>query len=652
MQNLRFVVPVSAHAIVASLSLLVSHVAFSVTAYETNFKASASQDGWDLSSTEYNENYGRNFQEDDDFIESPLYGGDVFSFSLTAKTFSNEGSSLVVRARKDLNSSYEDVFTLHFVNNSETNVTFRVDRSNNYRQFRLVFRKVKGTLRVGAFSVMSRADNEVAIPFELSTKDIKDNSFVATWALDEKVDYFLFDCWTTSSSPWTGTVLWREDFDQLEHDGASAKRLANEDLNNSSCEGWCGEWIYIPSNLPGVIQVGKASGEIGNLQSPALPAMQNIELVVRAAAYKMQPTHEMSVFCIRAAETNEVATFELTESMEDYHCNISEVQSGDSFLFQSFTKGDQRKVLIDDIALVAGYNEVSAVKNYVCKDKRVEYSSGPSLSVEGLSPGVQYNFAVRAVSSENISEYSPACSVTTGEVIQGEVLALSLSTLNLSHSIRRWTEDFSSFANIFDGSDNSVNWYNSTTLFPWQAYEGEVSFEELKRNHGKGTSTGLYAYWETDKSVESYSLGMLTGSGKPEFVYGLAFKNDTTHKIGQMSISYDAVQFGFKNLNEQQLIFEYRISDESAPLNSGDGWKEIEALNFTTSKDSSSGLEAEKDVVTVPLSAEDVKLHLQPGAYCHIRWRRNAVSNAAAMAIDNVVIAFKEHRMPFQVIIR
>jgi hypothetical protein len=628
------------------------HRAFPFTVV-TDFKSDQSSfQGWDLTTTDKDDSHGRNFQDNNDYIESPLYDGDVISFSLSAKTFGNDGSSLVVSARKDKESQFEDVFTLSFANNAETNETVSVARSNHFRQFRLTFKKSKGTLRIGSFSVTCRADGEVAIPVDLAAKEIGNNSFVATWAVDENVDYFLVDCWWLLPSPWTGNVVWREGFDGISNEGSSAKKLTDEDFSRFDHGGWSGEWIYAAPGSSGIVQIGKASDEIGYLRSPALPAMQNVELVVRASAYEWQPNLNMDIFCVRSAQTNNIATFELDKSFEDYHCLIPEIKEGDCLLFRSFTTGSQRKVLVDDIALISGFTEGLAMTNYVFSSKRVEYSPSPSLLIENLSENMQYDFSVRAVSSGNISEFSSICSAITTVTDQEKVTAFPLSTIASSHSAKIWTEDFSSLTNVFYDKDNSVEWRNSLTFSHWQAYEGLAPFEELKRNNGNGATAGLYAYWKSDKSVDSYSLGTLTASEKPEYVYGLSFKNDTAYLIEQMSISYDGVQFGFKNENEQQLIFEYRITKELEPLISGEDWKELGALNFTTPKDSSSGLSSGEDVVVVPLSLEDVKIRLQPESYCHIRWRRCSVSKAAAMAIDNVCVTFKERRAGMRVIVR
>jgi hypothetical protein len=87
------------------------HRAFPFTVV-TDFKSDQSSfQGWDLTTTDKDDNHGRKFQDNNDYIESPLYDGDVISFSLSAKTFGNDGSSLVVSARKDKESQFEDVFT-------------------------------------------------------------------------------------------------------------------------------------------------------------------------------------------------------------------------------------------------------------------------------------------------------------------------------------------------------------------------------------------------------------------------------------------------------------------------------------------------------------------------------------------------------------
>ena len=53
----------------------------------TDFKSDQSSfQGWDLTTTDKDDSHGRNFQDNNDYIESPLYDGDVISLSLSAKT--------------------------------------------------------------------------------------------------------------------------------------------------------------------------------------------------------------------------------------------------------------------------------------------------------------------------------------------------------------------------------------------------------------------------------------------------------------------------------------------------------------------------------------------------------------------------------------
>ena len=870
---------------------------------------------WEMSETELDGN-GRKFSDGGECIVSPVYGGAVVEVSVSAKTYSTgDGSSLKIESRTPGSEDWREVHRLVFADNSATNETFALTRADNCRQFRLTFVKGKGTLRIGSFRVVWRADGEVAIPSELTADDVAADSFHASWTIDEAVDCFLFDCWRESMTKWTGEEKWSETFGKCVNEGKSGKRLTAETFDQyTDCPGWSGDPVYVPAGGNGTIQVNKASDSVGWLVSPSLPEMSSVELVVRARAFKMQSDHVMPVCIIRGGATNDVAAFELDASFGDFHCPIEKIMAGDRLAFKSFSVGSQRRVLIDSVALVAGFEAGYAVTNSVCDGVVVEYSEMPGFQVEELDDGSVYAFSVRAVSGGTTSAASEVCKVETlysdavedagdwpggtaseishtsfrldwpemsgaesyrvsvwtnvmegasvgrtvwsesfskamasssttaiaddekfaedyaemggwmvmsnvypsvdagtvrlgntskpgelmmpqlllpagrtlrvrmrrqtsgegaifgvwrisGETVEqigdsveigeefrecvwtlpetgasdrlvfrsvtgkdsyrtildeveildgysagspvpdhaleaeevdgtsytarelptamwsysveaiaesGEVMAAVTNTVDLvnpppqpvldavllseirrSGGMRIWDENFNFLTNVFPASKNGAGWLNGTTLPHWQAYYGGVAVTDIKRNNGAATQKGMYAYWATNKVVDTYSLGTLTSGDAEEFIYGLAFRNDTAFTARRISVKYDGVQFGFKNKDVQELVCECLVTNELVSVVAEGDWHVCEDLTYRTLNDNSSGLVSGKDLpVATRVVAELPEINVLKDSYLLLRWRRSAVSSAAAIAIDNVTVSFVIQSRPMVIVVR
>lgn len=871
---------------------------------------------WDVSETELDGN-GRKFPDGGEAITSPVYGGSAIRVSVSARMFgqniAGSGSALKIEARTSAADGWEEIGGIVFSGGSATNGTFSVLRSEDFRQFRLSFIKGNGTLRVSSFSVTWRAEGEVAVPFSPGTSEVGDRSFDAVWMIDETVDSFLFDCWKVSMTRWTGDVKWSEGFDACENTGGSAKDITDGLDEHTGNPGWGGEYLYIPAGHTGVIQVNKASGSVGWLVSPELPEMKEVELVVRAKAYAEQPDHVMPVYLIRGGVTNDLAAFELGTAFSDHNCTIGDVLEGDRIAFKSFSVGSQRRVVIDGIFLVSGFSPGRPETNAVCESAIVEYSESPEYHVEGLSPGTEYAFSVRAVSGGSVSAASEVRTVVTelsgetedasgwsgvtasdithtsfaiswpyvsgaekyrvsvwtnvlegaadGSVVwsesfsksmgttsttaiknddvfcenhadsagwtiisnvypsvdggavrlgntsnpgglaapfvriaagktlrvlarrqtekegaifsvwidsggklaevgeaqemsetgswftwtlpelgaedrlvfrsvsgkpsyrtildeimildgyregvlvpdvvadaelldaaygvsglatavwsyaveavdaDGTVLAAATNTVDLvnpppqpvlaavplSESERRgglriWKEDFSAFASVFPSDGNTADWLNGVTLAYWQSYYGGTASDGITRNNGAKTSKGLYAYWATNKVTDTYALGVMTTGTAEEQVFGLAFLNDTDFPARKVSVKYDCVQFGFRNLQEQELVFEYLATNELVSAAASGNWMACEALAGKTVRDNVSGLVSGEDLpVAATVSAEIPGLRVPRDGYLVIRWRRAPVSNAAAMGVDDLEVAFEVQSRPLTIVIR
>lgn len=529
--------------------------------------AHANAERWELSGTE-KDGYGRNFQNGGESITSPVYGGAVVSASVSAKTFSiGGGSALVIEARPAGAEDWTEVHRLVFANNSATNETFALPRADNYRQFRLSFVKGEGTMRVGSFAVEWRADGEVAVPSGLSAGSVEADSFIASWTIDEAVECFLFDCWRESMTPWTGDVKWAETFECCTNETRSSKRLTEEIFDMyTDHAGWSGDFVYAPEASKGVIQVNKASESVGWLVSPKLPAADSVEMVVRARAVADQPDHVMPVFLIRNGATNEIGSFELTTSFVDCHCHLQEVLAGDRLAFKSFSVGAKRRVLIDSVSLVEGFEPGHPETNYVFESEMVEYSEIPEFQVEGLIPGCEYAFSVRAVSGETTSEPSGVHKVVTAadgdvdvEVAWPGAVASEITHTSFrldwpivsgaaTYRISVWTnalEGASAGRTVWSESFSKAMASSSTT-----AISGDAKFHEnYADKEGWGIVSNVYP------SVDSGTvrLGNTTKPGELTVAFGQLSEGCTLRVRARRQTSKDGAVFSVRKLVDGEL---------------------------------------------------------------------------------------------------
>ena len=626
----------------------------------TDFTSGSNTDQWDLSMTVDDGDKGIKFPDGDESITSPVYGGAAVSVSVSARIYGSNvdgsGSMLKIEARAPATEEWAEVHRLVFTGSSITNDTFSLSRGDDYRQFRLVFVKGNGTLRVRSFEVTWRADGEVAAPFSLKANEVTTNSFYATWRNEEPVDCFLFDCWKEYTTSWTGDVQWREDFAQCINEKGNPVNLTDEEgeFGEYGLDGWSGESVYLSAGCNGMIQVNKAADGVGWLITPELPPMENVELVIRARAYKMQNDHVMPVFIVRGGVTNKLHEFGLTEAFVDCHCPVAKILEGDRLAIKSFSVGSQRRVLLDSVAIVGGFEPGHLVADSVCDDVVVAYSDLPGFHVAGLDAECQYGFSVRAKSGGVESAASDVCMVYTTSSVNEPVLdAVMLSEISRIGEERIWREDFSAFTNVFPSSKNTAAWSNGVTLPHWQAYYGGQPVVEFSRNNGADTGKGLYAYWATNKVVDTYSLGTMTSGTADDFVYGLSFKNDMAFATRKISVRFEGVQFGFNNKEVQSLVCEYLVTNELVSVDSGGDWHSWEDLTYSTTRDFNSGLDSGRDLpVSTAISAELRNVDVPKNGYFMIRWKRSSATNSAAMAIDNVSVAFAVQPHPLTIVIR
>ena len=153
--------------------------------------------------------------------------------------------------------------------------------------------------------------------------------------------------------------------------------------------------------------------------------------------------------------------------------------------------------------------------------------------------------------------------------------------------------------------------------------------------------------------VDSYSLGALTGKESDDFVYGLSFVNDTMFSVRKIAVRFDGMQFGFRNKDEQELVCECLVTNELVSVVADGDWRVCSELTYRTTKDNASGLESAVDMPDVTVvSAELMDVCVPKDCYFMLRWRRSAVSNAAAIAVDNVSVSFTVQSRPLTIVVR
>ena len=217
-----------------------------------------------------------------------------------------------------------------------------------------------------------------------------------------------------------------------------------------------------------------------------------------------------------------------------------------------------------------------------------------------------------------------------------------------------WSEAFNQCTNVFPGSGNVCAWTNGVTLAPWQAFQDGVPPDTLTRNKGAKNTVGLYAYWAADEQVPSYTLGMNVSSDAHTAVWGVAFTNDTARTLKEFSLAYTGRQFGFKNTVAQTVAVEWQVTKQSRGIGDDGEWHAVDALAFTTPAvgrggELTGGVDAPLETRCAGALAG---LRVAPGELLLLRWKRDRVTNSAALGIDDIELTWKRMQEPTMLVIR
>ena len=218
-----------------------------------------------------------------------------------------------------------------------------------------------------------------------------------------------------------------------------------------------------------------------------------------------------------------------------------------------------------------------------------------------------------------------------------------------------WNETFDACANLFPQSDdNTLDWVNGETLGLWQAYQDGIAPVMLTRNNGATRTGGFYAYWATNKVVSTYSLGMTASSTNHVAVFGVAFTNDTTRRFCQFELVYTGRQFGFRNSDAQEVFVEWLVTNKLVGVDTDGAWTKVDGLTFTTpAVGRDEELASGKDLPLEKHQAGTLDgLRLRQGDVLLLRWRRDRVTNSAALGIDDVNFSWQRALDPTLFLLR
>jgi len=214
-----------------------------------------------------------------------------------------------------------------------------------------------------------------------------------------------------------------------------------------------------------------------------------------------------------------------------------------------------------------------------------------------------------------------------------------------------WCETFDRFTELFPSTGNTSVWTNGVTLTPWQAFEDGAPPTTLTRNQGAKNTGGLYTYWIDKLHPDSYTLGMNVASDVKTAVWGVAFTNDTRLTLKDFALAFTGRQFGFKNTTNQTVAVEWLVTNCLTSIATAGAWHRESNLTYTTPAVAADAVSMTNAPLASLCSGPLAELRLGPGQLLLLRWRRDRVTNSAAVGIDDVNLTWRATREPTIIIL-
>jgi len=601
---------------------LLALVAFSATTMcaiasmeRADFVTGEGTNGWTLSANEY---------------VSPTYSSAVDSISLKYSG-SGEGSATVYAAAHQ-NSATSQVATLTAVSSA---ATFDFSETTDFRSFKI---KTSGDWSLASF-VANVAAAFLAAPSNVVATAITTDSLEVSWDAVESAKGYAVSIWTNKIvGASNGTEVWADDFSKAVAGSTSAKAVDSSTFNVSYSDTtyWeCNEYVY-PSTTSGAIRIGASDrSKAGILMSPHLPG-GDWHLQMRAWRHSKDDGTDMPIYRNSSGVTSLVQVVSFAKGPgepEDFLIELPSLVEGDHLMFCSFTNKSPR-VILDRVALVSGYSEGVSTPDVF---REISVGAATSCTVENLPQSVPVFVGVTAAGSHGVSS-----AVSEGVAVDlahppPRALLNALPLSELADGV--YLQDFDSLAEVTSTSGEK-DWLNGTTLSYWQAYKNDNAATTFKYNGGGANSGGLYAL-ATNQSYSVRALGAYS-TQNDEFLFGIAFTNDTDAAIILTNVSYSAQQWGFKNTASQTLQVSAAVTDVLCWLPEYAGeWKEISSAQssiFATDEPH------DTPEVLVVIPSEALPISINPGQVLMLKWTMKSLTSGtpSMLAIDDLTVMFAE----------
>lgn len=212
---------------------------------------------------------------------------------------------------------------------------------------------------------------------------------------------------------------------------------------------------------------------------------------------------------------------------------------------------------------------------------------------------------------------------------------------------KAFEERFSSLTNM--AGDTAVK---DVYLDYWQFLRDSAEPEKLLFTSTTNRTTGgVYAFCDTDGTVDSFALGSLA-TGDHGCAIGIAFVNaGKTDVKGNMTLSFDSIQRNFRS-NAATFVLEWKVANgRETGIGSEDGWTAV-AIPPTApyvASDADRPSVEYRQSVSVGIALER---SLEPGGVLVLRWRHPKVASGPMMAIDNVRLDFSRQSQATCIILR
>ena len=574
-----------------------------------NPDAPANTNGWDLSQSTAQTTtlVGRKLLPSDKgntlSIESPVYKDQITNISLLYKGLNvrtNNTSVLTIAGRTSKTSDYQDIYILTGVSGSKT--TLSADeiatalKTFECHQIKISYTKDGGSLVVSTLTITDDREAEtteageivenatgdgeteddgggtsggdskggetkIAAPTGVRAGKLPDGKIRLGWTTPDAATNVTLRVWTLSKSGGLAVItdsdiLWRESFtnapaESLNNNTAISEKNLSKYMDNDETVWDVERFIKVfPYTVAGTIKIGTGDFAGALVTKPLNISGDGLALVVTAKRTDENPNVVLhaAVLSPDATTTNDIGQTTLTDDFAEYAFPIENTfDATDALLIESLGPSNDRRIIIDDIALVKNYTPVTVTTNEV-----IRVNLGDEID--------EYELA-----ASNVVRYAALCAQgANGETSEWtSPLALDLATLEEwkdhhltlnSHGKAEATLDIETLP---DETDDKYDVANEPFRFLIDGLE--QTFINKRRDVRTKLTKGIYictnVFEKNWITLIPASVDTVSGSSEAEMRVAIESGEFSVRKI---SLSGTFAQLNVSNNVERSILFQRR----------------------------------------------------------------------------------------------